>query len=61
MGIYDLLVYKVKAPICITLNKCFFKIMGCPFLGGVVDGKKQKGTWGVKKFFLQGTSLMNAC
>jgi|SRR6218665_571068 len=28
---YDLLIYKVKRPICITLSKCFLKIMGCPF------------------------------
>jgi len=41
MDIYNLLVYKAKRPIHITLNKCFFKIMGCPFWGGV-DGK---GHW----------------
>src|SRR6218665_502920 len=31
--LYNLLVYKVKRPVCITLNKWFLKIMGCSFLG----------------------------
>src|SRR6218665_2286207 len=38
MDIYALLVYKVKRSICITLNKCFLKIMEFPFWGGV-NGK----------------------
>jgi len=31
VDIYDLLVYKVKRPIRITLNKSFLKMIGCPF------------------------------
>jgi len=44
----DLLVYKVTRPIRITLNKCFLKIMGCPFWGGV---DRRKGTWGKCPFY----------
>ena len=33
LDIYDLQVDRVKRPIPITLNKCFLKIKGCPFLG----------------------------
>jgi len=40
MNIHDLLVYKVKRPNHIILNKGFWKIMGCPSLGR----GRQKGT-----------------
>jgi len=43
MNMYDLLVYKVKRPISVTLNKCFLKIMECHFWGEV---GRRKGTWG---------------
>jgi len=43
MDIYNSLVYTVKRPIHITLNKCSLIIMGCPFWG---DGSRQKGTPG---------------
>jgi len=44
MDIQDLLVYKVKRPICIILNKYFLKCMECPFWGGS-RGCRRKGTW----------------
>jgi len=43
MDIYDLLVYKVKRPIRITLSKCFLEIMGCPFLGGRESMERDMG------------------
>jgi len=39
VDIYDLLVYKVKRPIHITLNRCFLKIMDFLFWGRRIDGK----------------------
>jgi len=43
MDIYDLLVYKVQRPICISLNKRFLKIMGCPFWGRGSRERVRKG------------------
>jgi len=58
MDLYDLLVYKVKRPIRITLNKCFLKIMRCPFLG---DEGPRKGTWGGVKNVLFIGDVLNGC
>jgi len=42
MDTYDLLVYTLKKPIHIILNKYFFKIKECPFWARGL----MKGTWG---------------
>jgi len=44
--LYDLLVYKVKIPIRITLNKCFLKTIDWMFFLEQGEGGQQKGKWG---------------
>jgi len=57
MDIYNLLVYKVKRSICITVNKSFFKIIGCPFWGA----GRWKGTWGGVKNVLFIGDVLHGC
>jgi len=55
MDLEDLLVYKVKRPVQYpnTLNKCFLKIMGCPFWWGGCwwKGTESNMQWGGCKVY----------
>jgi len=59
MDIKDLLVYKVKRPICITLNKCFLKIMECSFLRERGPTERDLGEEGENVLFIW--DVLNGC